>query len=353
MLNMGGPATVPETHDFLKNLFSDGDIIPLPFQRILAPIIARRRTPKIEKQYADIGGGSPILRYTNIQGEGMAKLLDELHPETAPHKAYVAFRYVRPLTEETGRQMKADGVTRAIAFTQYPQYSCSTTGSSLNELFRRGKGGDIGQDVEWSVIDRWGTHPGFVEAVAQNIEAALAKFSPSTRKDTVLLFSAHSLPMSVVNRGDPYVLEVSASVSAVMDRLKHSNPYRLVWQSQVGPSAWMGMQTAEALKGLARLGKKQVVLVPIAFTSDHIETLYELDMEYVKEAKELGIEVYRAESLNESPVFIRALADIVVQHLRDCKSGKGPVSTQFGLRCPGCTNTTCGLQKNWFARGGR
>ena len=95
--------------------------------------------------------------------------------------------------------------------------------------------------------------------------------------------------MSVVNRGDPYVLEVSASVSAVMDRLGHSNPYRLVWQSQVGPSAWMGMQTGEALKGLARLGRKQVVLVPIAFTSDHIETLYELDLEYVKEAEEVGI----------------------------------------------------------------
>jgi ferrochelatase len=129
----------------------------------------------------------------------------------------------------------------------------------------------------------------FAQAVAQTIEAALAKFPESTRQETVLLFSAHSLPMSVVNRGDPYVLEVSASVSAVMDRLKHSNPYRLVWQSQVGPSAWMGMQTAEALKGLARLGKKQVVLVPIAFTSDHIETLYELDLEYVKEGREVRI----------------------------------------------------------------
>ncbi|KAF9460693.1 ferrochelatase [Collybia nuda] len=353
MLNMGGPATVPETHDFLKNLFSDGDLIPLPFQRFLAPIIARRRTPSIEKQYTDIGGGSPILRYTKFQGEGMAKLLDELHPETAPHKAYVAFRYVRPLTEQTAREMKADGVKRAIAFTQYPQYSCSTTGSSLNELFRRGTAGDVGEDVQWSVIDRWGTHPGFIEAVAQNIEIALSKFPTSTRKDTVLLFSAHSLPMSVVNRGDPYILEVSASVSAVMDRLGHSNPFRLVWQSQVGPSAWMGMQTGEALKGLARLGKKQVVLVPIAFTSDHIETLYELDLEYAAEARELGIEVHRAESLNESPVFVRALADIAVQHLRDCKSGKGPVSTQFGLRCPGCTNATCAKQKEWFARGGR
>ena len=284
----------------------DGDLIPLPFQRFLAPIIARRRSPRIEQQYADIGGGSPILRYTRLQGDGMAQLLDELHPETAPHKAYVAFRYAKPLTEETARQMKEDKVERAIAFTQYPQYSCSTTGSSLNELYRRGKAGNFGK-VEWSVIDRWGTHPGFIEvcfevchvqihllkkktsiqAVAQNIEAALARFPEEKRSETVLLFSAHSLPMSVVNRGDPYVLEVSASVAAVMKRLKHSNPYRLVWQSQVGPSAWMGMQTGEAIKGLARLKKKQVVLVPIAFTSDHIETLYELDLEYIKEGKEV------------------------------------------------------------------
>ena len=178
-MNMGGPATascpvflrsplimyeqVSETHDFLKNLFSDSDLIPLPLQRFLAPIIARRRTPQIEKQYTDIGGGSPILRYTQLQGAGMVALLDELHPQTSPHKAYVAFRYARPLTEETARQMKADGVKRAIAFTQYPQYSCSTTGSSLNELFRRGKAGDMGQDIEWSVIDRWGTHRGFIE----------------------------------------------------------------------------------------------------------------------------------------------------------------------------------------------
>ncbi|TFK44703.1 hypothetical protein BDQ12DRAFT_593438 [Crucibulum laeve] len=352
MMNMGGPSTVAETYDFLRNLFSDGDLIPLPFQRVLAPAIARRRTPQIEQQYADIGGGSPILRYTKLQGEGMAQLLDELHPETAPHKAYVAFRYARPLTDETAKQMKADGVKRAIAFTQYPQYSCSTTGSSLNELYRRGKAGDL-EGIEWSVIDRWGTHPGFIEAVARNIETALAKFDESKRKDTVLLFSAHSLPMSVVNRGDPYVMEVSASVSAVMDRLGYSNPYRLVWQSQVGPSAWMGMQTGEALKGLARLGKKQVVLVPIAFTSDHIETLYELDLEYAKEAREHGIEVHRAESLNDSPVFIRALADIAAQHLRNCAAGKGPVSIQLGLRCPGCTNATCGHQKAWFERGGR
>jgi ferrochelatase len=179
MMNMGGPSTVSlpsflspthsypntqvaETKDFLTNLFHDGDLIPLPAQKFLAPWIARRRTPKIEQQYADIGGGSPILKWTDIQGEGMARMLDELSPETAPHKHYVAFRYARPLTDETARRMREDGVTRAVAFTQYPQYSCSTTGSSLNELFRKGSKGAFG-DIDWSVIDRWGTHPGFIE----------------------------------------------------------------------------------------------------------------------------------------------------------------------------------------------
>ena len=154
---------VSETHDFLRNLFSDRDLIQIPFQRFLAPLIARRRTPRIEKQYADIGGGSPILHYTQLQGKSMVSLLDELHPQTAPHKAYVAFRYAYPLTAEAAREMKADGVTRAVVFSQYPQYSCSTTGSSLNELYRRAKAGDFG-NVEWSIIDRWGTHSGLIEA---------------------------------------------------------------------------------------------------------------------------------------------------------------------------------------------
>ncbi|KIY50363.1 ferrochelatase [Fistulina hepatica ATCC 64428] len=351
MLNMGGPSTVAETYSFLRNMFSDGDLIPLPLRRWSAPFIAKRRAPQIEKQYEIIGGGSPILKYTELQGKGMAALLDELHPETAPHKAYVAFRYANPLTQATAQQMKLDGVRRAVAFSQYPHYSCSTTGSSLNEIYRRRS--EFG-NIEWSVIDRWGIHPGFIEAVAQNVEAALTKFHPSVRDDTVILFSAHSLPMSIINRGDPYVMEVSATVSAVMERLGNSNPYRLVWQSQVGPSAWMGPQTLDALKGLAKHHRKQVVLVPIVFTSDHIETLFELDHEYIAHARKLGMEVYRAESLNQSPVFIRALADIVTKHLRDHASGScGPTSVQMGLRCPGCTIETCGRQKQWFAQGGR
>ncbi|GAA6043570.1 hypothetical protein JCM8097_005257 [Rhodosporidiobolus ruineniae] len=358
LMNMGGPSTVAETGDFLSRLFHDGDLIPLPFQSTIAPYIAKRRTPKIEKQYADIGGGSPILRWTRTQGEGMAKLLDELSPDTAPHKAYVAFRYAQPLTETCLDEMRRDGVERAVAFTQYPQYSCSTTGSSLNEMWKQVTGAGTGKgkavegekEIQWSVIDRWGVHEGFVDAVARNIEASLATYPAETRDQVVLLFSAHSLPMSVVNRGDPYPAEVGASVSAIMARLGNRNPYRLVWQSQVGPSAWLGPQTSDAIKGYAKKGHNDLLLVPVAFTSDHIETLYELDLEYLEEAKELGMTgVKRAESLNDSPYFIRAIADIAAAHLA---SGQ-VVSPQLMLRCPDCTNDKCGKQKEWFKNGGR
>lgn len=169
---MGGPSTLDEVGDFLSRLFHDRELIQLPWQSRLAPLIAARRTPKIREQYAKIGGGSPILRWTRTQGAAMAQLLDELHPETAPHKAYTAFRYAQPLTGVALDEMRADGVQRAVAFTQYPQYSCSTTGSSLNELYRelarRSKEGGPEKDMSWSVIDRWPTHPGLVDvSVAQ------------------------------------------------------------------------------------------------------------------------------------------------------------------------------------------
>ncbi|KFZ07418.1 hypothetical protein V501_06476 [Pseudogymnoascus sp. VKM F-4519 (FW-2642)] len=243
-MNMGGPSTVPEVGDFLSRLFADADLIPLGrFQKYLGPLIAQRRTPKIEKQYAAIGGGSPIRKWSELQAAEMCKILDQTSPETAPHKPYVAFRYAAPLTETMYAQLLADGFGggkggRAVAFTQYPQYSCSTTGSSLNDLWKwreklegTGKGGELkanGEDgsIQWSVIDRWPAHKGLVEAFAQNIEATLATYSEADRKDVTILFSAHSLPMTVVNRGDPYPAEVAATVYAVMERLKFSHPYR-------------------------------------------------------------------------------------------------------------------------------
>ncbi|CAG8474039.1 5882_t:CDS:2 [Paraglomus brasilianum] len=345
-MNLGGPETLDDVQDFLTRLFSDPDIIPLPFQKSVAPIIAKRRTPRIRDQYAKIGGGSPIKAWTELQGKGMVQLLDKLSPETAPHKAYIAFRYAPPLTEYAINQMKEDGVTRAVAFTQYPQYSCSTTGSSLNELWRQLQDLDPHGSVKWSVIDRWPTHSGLVEAFARHIETALSTYPAESRSNVVLLFSAHSLPMVVVNRGDPYTAEVAATVYRVMERLKFSNPYRLVWQSQVGPQPWMGPKTDEALTGLGKKGHKNILLVPIAFTSDHIETLFELDLEYGHMAKEAGITgLKRAESLNDDPVFIEAMANLVADHLRS----RQPVSVQLPLRCPQCKNEICQRSKEFFA----
>ncbi|KAI9592784.1 ferrochelatase [Syncephalis fuscata] len=341
LMNLGGPRNSDEVYPFLHRLFADPDIIPLPFQKKIAPWIARRRTPKIIKQYNEIGGGSPIRAWTERQGELMTQLLDEQSPATAPHKVYIGFRYAAPLTEDAVSAMLADGVTRAIAFTQYPQ-------SSLNELWRRTTEIDKTNRIQWSLIDRWGTHPGLVEAFAHNIKEKLNSYPAEQRDNVVILYSAHSLPMSVVNRGDPYPAEVAATVNAVKDCLARDgirNAYRLVWQSQVGPSAWLGPQTSDAIQGLAKQGHKDQLLVPIAFTSDHIETLYELDHEYGEEAKKAGVTGYRrVESLNDGPLFIQALASVVKQHLAET----APVSTQWLLQCPGCNNETCCNMRTFF-----
>ena len=356
-MNMGGPSTTDDVGTFLSRLFADGDLIPLGrLQGYLGPLISRRRTPKIQKQYAAIGGGSPIRKWSEHQCAEMCKILDQTSPQSAPHKPYVAFRYADPLTEEMYQKLFDDGFGqgrggRAVAFTQYPQYSCSTTGSSLNELWKwrtrlegkRGTGeADPVGSIKWSVIDRWPVHPGLVEAFAQNIQAQLETYPEDRRDNVVLLFSAHSLPMSVVNRGDPYPSEVAATVYAVMQRLNFSNPYRLVWQSQVGPSAWLGAQTSDTVEGYIKKGQTDMVLVPIAFTSDHIETLYELDQEVIGESNQPGIK--RAESLNGNVTFINALADVAKTHL---DSGHA-CSKQMGLRCPGCVSQKCLEQKKFF-----
>ncbi|KAG0233718.1 ferrochelatase hem15 [Actinomortierella wolfii] len=346
-MNLGGPEKQEHVHGFLLRLFSDRDLIKLPFQKYAAQYIAKTRTPKIKEQYKEIGGGSPILSWTRKQGAMMEKILDEISPETAPHKHYIAFRYAYPLTEEALEQMKADGIERAVAFTQYPQYSCTTTGSSMNELYRNLKKHDPENKIKWSVIDRWHNHQGLVQAVVDHINTALEAYPAEQRDDVVILFSAHSLPMSTVYKGDAYTTEVAATVDRVMQTLGYKNPYRLVWQSQVGPRPWMGPRTDKAIVGLGEKGHNNQLLVPIAFTSDHIETLFELDLEYAEEAHKAGITgLKRAESLNADPVFVKAMADIVKNHLKDAQDS--PVSKQFAVRCPGCTNDTCKDMREHF-----
>ena len=224
MMNLGGPATLDDVGPFLLELFADREIIQLPLQRWLGPFIARRRTPKVRSLYASIGGGSPILRYTEAQGRGMVARLDRISPETAPHKFYVAFRYTHPKSDDALRAMQADGVERAVAFTQYPQFSCSTTGSSLNELWRAAARTGLRAAFQWSVIDRWPVHPGFIDAMTETVRDGLDQFDPPTREKVLILFSAHSLPLDVIDRGDAYPQEVGASVQRVVERLGATEP---------------------------------------------------------------------------------------------------------------------------------
>ena len=338
LLNLGGPATLDEVQPFLLELFADHEIIPLPFQSTLGPFIARRRAPKVKARYAEIGGGSPILRWTRLQSEEMARRLDERSPQTAPHKAYIAFRYASPSSRDALLQMKADGVKRVIAFTQYPQYSCATTGSSLNELWRAVRDLGMEHEFEWSVIDRWPVHPGFIKAIAASVYTGLEKFPANARQDVLLMFSAHSLPLNVVERGDPYPQEIGASVHAVMQALNFSHEYLLSYQSAVGPVRWLGPSTEAMIRQLGKAKRKRVLVVPIAFVSDHIETLHEIDIEYKELAEQCGIGQFeRAPALNDSPIFFDALADLVATHLASGET----CSRQYLLRCPGCTNPHC------------
>ena len=338
LMNLGGPKNLDEVGPFLLELFQDREIIQLPFQKWLGPFIARRRTSSVQKLYAEIGGGSPILHWTNVQGQGMVERLDRLSPATAPHKFYVAFRYADPFSEDALRQMKGDGVKRAIAFTQYQHFSCATTGSSLNELWRVAGRLGMANEFRWSVIDRWPTHPGFIKAMVKAIHQGLDQFSEEETEKILLLFSAHSLPLSIIDRGDPYPQEVGASVHEVLKEGRFKNPFLLSYQSDVGPVRWLGPSTKQVIKELGAKGRTKVLVVGIAFTSDHIETLSEIDIEYGNLARSVGVtEFKRAPAFNGEPLFLDALSEIVVDHLR---SGE-VCSSQYGLRCPGCMNPQC------------
>lgn len=193
-----------------------------------------------------------------------------------------------------------------------------------------------GSGINWSAIDRWPTHPKFIQAVAHNITTALASFPEEKRANVTILFSAHSQPMRAVDQGDAYSSEVAATVSATMQHLGLNNPYRLCWQSKVGYQPWLGPQTADVVQSYIDKGDPQLLLVPIAFTTDHIETLYELDEELIEEPGHAET-IKRVESLNDSPLFLEALAEIVKAHI----DGGWKTSSQFVNRCLGCEKPAC------------
>ncbi|KAJ1732325.1 hypothetical protein LPJ72_003475 [Coemansia sp. Benny D160-2] len=349
MMNMGGPRTLDDVGPFLQNIFLDRDIIKLPAQRLLGQFIAKRRVNKVKDQYRQIGGGSPIEKWTRIQGEGMVDILRHTKPEAGVYSYYVGFRYTEPSISTALESMVEDGIDHVIAFTQYQQYSSSTTGSNFNELYRAQKRLDPQSKLRWSFIDRWGNHPQLIAAFADRVEDQVKKLAEDVRHTTPIIFSAHSLPLNVVDRGDTYVSEVGGTVAYVIDELRRrgvNNPYRLTWQSAVGPLRWLGPQTESAIEAYGSIGVKSLVMVPIAFTSDHIETLFELDIEYGEVAEKAGISQYlRAEALNGYAPFIGALATIVKEHI-DCGF---PTNPQLLLPDPGPESEQTVLTRKWIA----
>lgn len=346
MLNMGGPTKIEDVSDYLHRIMTDREIINLPMQSKLGPLIAKMRTSSVQKKYQEIGGGSPILKWTQSQGELLCKQLDQVSPETAPHKYYVGFRYAEPLTEDALQEIAEDGAEHTIIFSQYPQYSCATSGSSFTTIYKYFKNRELPKDMKWSIIDRWATHPLLIRTIAKKIQEELSQFPNSVRDDVLILFSAHSLPLKAVLTGDAYPSEVGATVAMVMQELNFCNPYTLVWQSKVGPIPWLAPLTHEAIKAYVNKGKKNFLLVPVAFVNEHIETLHEMDIEYCQElAESVGAEqIRRSAAPNDDPLFIDALTDIVITHLKS----KRPVNPKFLTRCPFCTNPSCKDSKDWF-----
>ncbi len=310
LLNLGGPATPEEIRPFLIRLFSDREIIKLPggplFQPLFARLLTRFRLKKVVENYSRIGGASPILELTTAQARGLEQRLVDRGKDVT---VGIAMRYTTPTSDEALVAMRDAGVTRLIALTLYPHYSKATTGSSLNELERAMV--RTGIDLPLQVVDRYPTEPTYLDAVAENLKACLMTVPEERRADATVLFSAHSLPQKLIEEGDPYVDEIEACVRGVRERIGEEQPWLLSYQSRSGPVSWVGPDTRDVINEMAERKVRDVVVIPIAFVSDHIETLYEIDLLYGDQARELGIDGYRrAESLNDSPRFLDALADL-------------------------------------------
>jgi len=310
-LQLGGPASLEDVPRFLYRLFSDPDVIrvrPALLRKAIAGAIAVGRARASRALYASIGGGSPILRLTEEQAAGVERLLRD---EGRDVLVRAAMNCSAPLVEDVVRELAGVGVDRFLAVPLYPQYSLTTTKGALErsraavETFARG--------ASFHETGSWPTHPLFVQAHAESIREVLGDFEDPRPEAVHLLFSAHSIPKKLVTRdGDPYASEIEASVRAILARLAWAGPWSLAYQSKLGPVEWLGPPTLEAIRELGRRGQRQVLAVPIAFVTDHVETLYEIDQLFGEEARAAGIARFlRTPGLNDRPTFLRALADIV------------------------------------------
>ena len=306
LFQLGGPDTLEAIEPFLFNLFCDPDIIDVPFARIgrkpLAKLISTTRARKVQHHYSVIGGGSPIRRFTEQQARALQLKLAESGLDA---RCFVAMRYWHPFTAEAIQHLRAAQCDEVVLLPLYPHYSSTTTGSSLNEwrrLFR--------DDMPVHCVEAFYRHELYLDALVEKVEEALVRFPDPKRPE--LVFSAHSVPLAVIEKGDPYQRQIEETVELLMQRGGLPNRYRLCYQSKVGASKWLQPSLHKTLRDVAAAGVRELCVVPISFVSDHVETLGEIDHEARAEARSLGIERFEMTSgLNDSPTFIAALAELV------------------------------------------
>jgi protoporphyrin/coproporphyrin ferrochelatase len=311
LFQLGGPDTLEAIEPFLFNLFCDPDIIDFPGARLgrraLAKLISSTRARKVQHHYAVIGGGSPIRRFTEQQARCLQLKLVESGLDA---RCFVAMRYWHPFTSEAIEQLHAAVCDEIVLLPLYPHYSSTTTGSSLNEwqrLFRN--------EVPVHCVQPFFRHELYLGALAEKIDEALARFAQPERAE--LVFSAHSVPVAVIENGDPYQQQIEETVELVMQVGKWTNRHHLCYQSKIGASKWLQPSLRKTIRDLATEGSRQVCVVPVSFVSDHVETLGEIDHEAREEAYKVGISQFEmTEGLNNSPTFIAALVDLVKKAVR-------------------------------------
>jgi len=316
LLNLGGPDQLEDVRPFLFNLFSDPEIIRIPFpwlQKPLAWLIATTRNRKSQENYKQIGGGSPLRRITEEQAKA---LQDALRQKGQEANVYIGMRYWYPFTEEAIARIKRDRIDRLVILPLYPHFSISTSGSSFRLLEQIWQEDPSLHHIDYTVIPSWFDRPGYLQAMAQLIEQELDRLP--NPNDVHVFFSAHGVPLSYVEEaGDPYQQEIEQCTELIMQTLDRPNRYTLAYQSRVGPVEWLKPYTEEAIEELAAEGVNNLLVVPISFVSEHIETLQEIDMEYREVAEEAGIEHFqRVPALNSHPVFIDDLAEMVLDALK-------------------------------------
>lgn len=311
LFNLGGPDSLEAIKPFLFNLFSDHDIFKIPFgQKLFAKLMSGFRTPSVRKKYKRIGGKSPINEWTHLQ---RSMLQQELQKIVHGIEVFAAMRYWHPTIKNIADKVLEKAFDRIVLLPLYPHYSITTTGSSFNEWERvyKGDAGDLTYVYDYYDNRR------YIRALNERIDEAILRFPENVRDDIQLLFSAHGLPESLSKKGDPYPEQIKKTMACVMETRDYSHEYHLCFQSKVGPAKWLKPSTDEMIRDLSAKGKRNLLVIPISFVSDHIETLFELDIEYRHVAEEVNIENYIVmKGLNNSKTFIEALKEMAVQALQ-------------------------------------